>query len=257
MSQAAVEARGITKRFGGVVALADVSVGFPPNKVTGIVGPNGSGKSTLIDCLTGFQRPTAGRVLLSGRDVTRASRRTRALAGLRRTFQAVHVFPGLTVLDHLILAQQEGHRVTLLGEIARSPRHRRNQRCFAERAAETLALVELTAAASRPAAALSYGQQKLLGLACGLVSSPSVLCLDEPLAGVSPRLADSLCHVLTTLRARGQTLLIVEHNIEFVSAVSDLVVVLAEGSVIAQGEPSVLRTDENVFRTLTGAGGTR
>ncbi|MFF5179784.1 ABC transporter ATP-binding protein [Micromonospora sp. NPDC000316] len=246
-----LEVTALTRRFGGVTALDAVNLTFTTGEVTCLVGPNGSGKSTLVDCVTGVTRPTSGSVRLRGADLGRTSQRARVRAGLRRTFQAVHTFAGLTVLEHMLIAQQETDGVRWLAQVVRSPGLRRAEKTATEKAMPVLELVGLAGRAGDQASALSYGQQKLLGLAIALAGEPNVLCLDEPLAGVSPRLTDVLVGVLGEVRRRGVTLLVVEHDIDFVADISDQVVVLAEGQVVAAGPPSVL-SDDVVFATLSG-----
>jgi ABC-type branched-subunit amino acid transport system ATPase component len=243
---------GVHRRFGGVRALNGADLAITPGQITCVIGPNGSGKTTLLNCLTGFTRVDSGVVRFDGQTITRASVRRRARAGLRRTFQATRVFGAMTILDHLLLAQQEFDRANWFDDAVRSARLRRATAAATDRAREVLELVELRRPVDTPARDLSYGQQKLLGLACGLVDRPALLCLDEPLAGVNPALAERLITVLVEANRQGITPLIVEHNIEFVAAISDQVVVMAGGRSVVAGPPSVLTDDERVFAILSG-----
>lgn len=243
---------GLRKSFGGITALKGVDIRLSPGALTALVGPNGSGKTTLVDCVTAFQRADAGTVMLGDRDLSRSTARDRVKAGVRRTFQAAHMFAGVSALDHLMLAQQEHDNIGWFEQVLRGQRLRRLEGQYVERAREILALVELDTHRDMVADRLSYGQQKLLGLACGLITRPRVLCLDEPLAGVSPRLIDLLFRVLSDVKARDVAILLIEHNIDFVHAVSDDVVVMTEGSVLASGPPDLLNDDPRVFETLMG-----
>jgi neutral amino acid transport system ATP-binding protein len=252
LSAGELRVTGLKKSFGGIAALQGVDLCLPPGSLTALVGPNGSGKTTFIDCLTAFQRADAGSVLLAGRDLSKLSARARIKAGIRRTFQAARTFAGISAIDHLLLAQQEHDNIGWFEQVLRSKRLRHSQCEHLERGREMLAVVELDTHRDTAADQLSYGQQKLLGLACALIARPRVLCLDEPLAGVSPRLTDLLVRVLNDVKAHGTSILLIEHNIDFVHAVSDQVTVMAAGSVLANGPPTLLNDDPRVFETLMG-----
>jgi branched-chain amino acid transport system ATP-binding protein len=247
-----LEVRGLVKRFGGVRALDGVTFQVPQGVVQGLVGPNGSGKTTVVDCVTGFQFSDSGQVLFQGEKLDKLPAFRRARLGIRRTFQTLKVFEEMTVLEELLLARQSFERVRLGDEWFRTPRLRRVEREAHARALEALSLVHLEGFVEHFVHELSYGQRKLVALAGALMSEPTLLCLDEPLAGVSPRQVDEIAAVVKNLRSSGITILIVEHNVDFVASVSDEVVVMAEGHVHTQGPPSVLRDDESVFEVLLG-----
>ena len=252
MSDTLLEVLGLVKRIGGVRALDGVTFDVPRGIVQGLVGPNGSGKTTTIDCITGFQSADGGHVRFEGRRIDRHAAYQRARLGIRRTFQTLKVFEEMTVLDELLLAGQSFDEARLIDEWLRTPRLRRVERAARERAVASLALVRLEDFAGHHVHELSYGQRKLVALAGALMSEPKMLCLDEPLAGVSPRQVDEIVAVVKNLRAKGITVLIVEHNVDFVATVSDEVIVMAEGQVHTHGTPSVLRDDESVFEVLLG-----
>ena len=247
-----LEARGVRKAFGGVLALNDVSIDVRERSVTGLIGPNGSGKTTLLDCLSGFTAPDAGEVLLAGRDITSAPPHRRARAGLSRTFQHVRIYASLTVREHLLLAAQEFDDAGWLHALAGTARVRDAEQRATLRGRELLELVGLEAFETAPAETLSFGQRKLLALAQSLMSSPAIVLLDEPLAGVSPVMVDTLVEAVRRLNAHGHTFLIVEHNIEFVRRACGWVIVLDNGVRLVEGPPAKVWEDERVLDSFLG-----
>lgn len=221
-SRQSLTADGLIKRFGGVTALAGVSLQISANEVVGIIGPNGSGKTTLFNLLTGFLRPDAGSVTWSGNDVTREPAHRRARRGLVRTFQETMLLPGLTVEENADLALQLArHRSPEFGS-----------------AADMLDYVGLTSAAQVLGADLSWGEARLLGIGMTLALRPDLLLLDEPFAGLSTVAAQRLSSLVTRLRAAGRSLCIVDHKVAHLMPLCDRVIVLVNGTVIAAGTPA-------------------
>jgi neutral amino acid transport system ATP-binding protein len=253
--EAILEVEGVTRRFGGLRALDGASFRVERSSITSLIGPNGAGKSTLFNIVTGFLRPDAGRVLFQGRSITGQPPHRIARAGLVRTFQAPRALARLSVLDNLLLAAP-GHPGERLGRLFLPHRSwRRREQEARERAEELLRLVRLQAHAHDLAGTLSGGQRKLLDLARALMAEPCLLLLDEPLAGVSPALrAQLLEHMAEVRRQRGITVLLVEHDLEAVMRVSDRVIVMGEGRVIASGAPDEVRADPAVVDAYLGAG---
>ena len=238
---------GLAKRFGAVTAVDGVSFAVRSGKILGLIGPNGSGKSTLFNGILGQLRPDAGRVLLEGRDVTGWPPVRLARAGLGRTFQLLQVFGGMSVRDNLLLAAQE-HVGTLVSRLVRAP-----DLGLADEVEAALARFRLGPVAELPAGALSYGQQKLLDIAMALMSGPRVVLLDEPAGGVSLAMLDAVADALSGLnRERGTTLVVIEHNMEFVMGLSHRVIVMAEGRIIAEGAPQAVRRDARVIEAYLG-----
>lgn len=252
----ALVADGITVRFGGLMALANVSVEVGPGTIAGLVGPNGAGKSTLLAVLSGLLRPHAGQVRLRGEDVTNVSVQSRARRGLARTFQQPELFMGLTVREHLVLAYR-----------ARVARHRLwrdmlDPRClFPPSAAENervdglLDLLKLTRAADAPVAALPLGVLRLVEVGRALASDPRVLLLDEPLSGLDMKASDNLLSVFRHIVEESDhqlSLVIVEHDVAAVLALSDTVFVLNFGQCIATGSPEAVRSDPAVRAAYLG-----
>ncbi len=252
----ALVAKAITVRFGGLMALSDVSLEIEPGTIAGLVGPNGAGKSTLLAVLSGLLRPNAGQVWLRGEDVTRASARARATRGLARTFQQPELFLGLTVREHLVLAYR--------ARVARNRlwRDMLDPRCLLppspaenERVDGLLEALRLTKVAKAPVAALPLGIVRLVEVGRALASDPHVLLLDEPLSGLDMKASENLLSVFRHIveqNDHGLSLVIVEHDVAAVLALSDTVFVLDFGERIAAGTPEHIRNDPAVRAAYLG-----
>ncbi|GGO95258.1 ABC transporter ATP-binding protein [Wenjunlia tyrosinilytica] len=233
---APLAARGITHRYGGFTAVDGVDLSVPAGRVTALVGHNGAGKSTLFDCLCGTVRPTSGRVFLAGRDVTRLPDHARARLGLARTFQQLAVFPGLTVEENVRVGAEQRRGLTAPGLAAGLiglPQPGRSSARAATRAA--LRLLDLGASHRLRAADLPTGTLRRVELARVLASSPTVLLLDEPAAGLDQDEAEALGRVLRALAADGMALLLVEHDLDLVQRVADTVHEMAGGRLLGPG----------------------
>ncbi|MQA27585.1 MAG: ATP-binding cassette domain-containing protein [Micromonosporaceae bacterium] len=241
MTLATVE---LSKSFGGVAALDAATVTFRPGQVNALIGPNGSGKTTFFNCVTGMIRPDSGRVAYQGKDITGTAPHRIARAGMGRTFQLCRVFGRMTALDNVLVAARSGSLVERL----RSPRSRDH----VERARGWLARMGIDHLEHAEAGAMSWGQQKLLELAGVLMSDPETVLLDEPAGGVNPALIDRIADLVRELNAEGKTFVIVEHNMDLVMSLSDHIVVFDRGRPIAEGPPSVIRSDERVLGAYLG-----
>jgi branched-chain amino acid transport system ATP-binding protein len=243
---------GLGKRYQGVTAVADLSFAVPHGAIVGLIGPNGSGKSTTIDCISGFQAPERGRWFLGDAELTGRKPHQHASAGIARTFQAVRAYDQLSLIDNLLVAAQS-HDGLGWGAALRVSRSLRDAEAkAAERAAALLHTIGLADYGTAPAGILSYGQRKLLAIAAAMMTGPKLVVLDEPVAGVNPTMIRRIETVIRELNAAGVALLIVEHNIEFIMALSQTVVVMAEGRKIAEGSPALIRRDPRVLAAYLG-----
>jgi branched-chain amino acid transport system ATP-binding protein len=243
---------GLTKRFGGLPALSEVSFRAAKGQVTSLIGPNGAGKTTLINCLTGVIRPDGGEILFNGVNLAGLSAHRIARLGVTRTFQNLRLFPRLSVLDNVLcgLTTQAGD--SLLQALLRPPGLRHRERRLRLTALEALDTFGLADKAGLPAAVLAYGDKKRLEMARAFVSQPQLTWLDEPVAGLNPEETAQIAGLIRQLRLSGKTMVLVEHDMELVMGVSDHVVVLDGGSRIAAGPPDEVRTNPLVLEAYLG-----
>jgi branched-chain amino acid transport system ATP-binding protein len=249
---ALLTATDVRKAYGGVVALGGVSIEVQPGSITGLIGPNGSGKSTLLDCISGFTRPDTGEVELHGKRLTALPPHRRAHEGLVRTFQNVRLYDDLSIVEHLLLAAQEFDGVGWASVFTGTRKAREAERQAREKALELLELVGLAQFAERPAEALSFGQRKLLMLAQSLMSDPQIVLLDEPLAGVSPPMVETLRNAIQRLNDAKHAFLIVEHNVEFVRETCQWIVALDRGTKLTEGTADDVWRNERLLEAFLG-----
>lgn len=250
-----VELSSVSKAFGGFVAVDVDELSIPPTGVTALIGPNGAGKTTLFDLLSGFTTPTTGTIRYGGRDVTTQSPDRRARAGLVRTFQLTRVFERLSVIDNMLIGTLPGSHLRLATSVFRPLHSAKQQRMVRARAMDLLEQVGLFAVAGLSAGGLSGGQKKLLELARALMCEPSMLLLDEPMAGVNPAVRERLIDLIRGLVATGVGVVFVEHDLPRVMALADRIVVLDRGKVIANGPPDLISVDTAVIEAYLGGGG--
>jgi ABC-type branched-subunit amino acid transport system ATPase component len=244
----ALRTEGICKAFGGVQALDGCSVEVEQASITGLIGPNGSGKTTLFNIITGYERPDSGEVFLGGKKITKEAPQRVFAAGIGRTFQLTRIFPRLTVIENMLVAQQHG------GRRGANPLSRAGGHADRRRAMEQLEFAGIAGHAHALAGTLSYGQRKLLELAYVLVADPQIVLLDEPAGGINPTLIHLIADRIKDLNAAGKTFLIVEHNMEFVMSLCHYVSVLDYGTVVATGPPAEIRNNPRVLDAYLGTG---
>lgn len=241
-----LDATGISKRFGGVTALSDVSLRLPVGQVLGLIGPNGAGKSTFLSILAGAQRPDSGQVRFGRETLTGRGRAAAARAGVIQTFQQPSPIPGLTVSENVLVGMTMRYRHGAVAALGLSRRLRREQAGLRGRAEEILAAFGLAELARQDAAGLSFGQLRLLEIARAIAAGPRILLLDEPAAGLSSGEAAELARLIGGLRADGIGVLVVDHDVPFLFGICDAIVAMDFGRVIATGPPAVIEADEQV-----------
>jgi branched-chain amino acid transport system ATP-binding protein len=245
--------QSLHKRFGGVQAVRDISLAVPAGAIFAIIGPNGAGKSTLLNLMSGLYQPDAGRIVFDGIDVVGLPAHARARLGLARTFQKIRLFRRLSVLENVIAAFHIHRRIPAWQYVLHGKAFARDRaRCHHE-AMKLLAFVGLEARESVPAASLAYGEQRMVELARALATAPRLLLIDEPAAGLNAAEVERLIERIRLLRARGTTVIVVEHNMDLVMQIADRVLVMDYGQYLFEGAPAEVQANPAVIAAYLGA----
>ena len=253
MSNKYLEVTNLKKSFGGIKAVDVESLNLNRNELTSIIGPNGAGKTTFFDLISGFQTSDEGKVYLNDKNITKSQPYAIARLGMIRTFQLTKVFDRMTVLENMMFSASTVNNDSFLKSLAKLPSQKTTEKKIRDKSFEIMKELNIDHMANSYAREMSGGQKKLLELGRSIINNPSVLLLDEPLAGVNPKLAEEILQIILNLAGKGISILMVEHNIEAVMKISERVIVLAEGKVIADSTPENIRTDEKVIEAYLGS----
>jgi ABC-type branched-subunit amino acid transport system ATPase component len=248
----ALELRNVSKSFGGLQALRDVSLRVEPASIHALIGPNGAGKTTLINAVTGFCPVDAGQIVIDRLGAEIRSMDDAARRGIVRTFQTIKLFGDMTVLEHVVIGCARHSKASALGAIVAGPSGRQQEARNIATARELIGFVGLTRYEQAPANSLAYGHRRLLEIARAHAVRPKLLLLDEPAAGLVAEEIQILAGIIRQLKASGMTVLLIEHHMDLVTSISDRVTVLDYGVVIAEGPPSAIQRDKRVIAAYLG-----
>tara|TARA_B100000989_G_scaffold298780_1_gene289786 strand:+ start:2547 stop:3317 length:771 start_codon:yes stop_codon:yes gene_type:complete len=252
MSNNIIEIKNLKKSFGGLKAVDIENLNLEKNKIISLIGPNGAGKTTFFDLITGFTKQDSGNTLFNGKNISNLESYKISRLGMVRTFQLTKVFDRMTVNENILFSASSLKNDRFISSLFKSSLKSKIEKELNEKTNEVLNMVNLYHMKDSYARELSGGQKKLLELARVIIQKPKLLLLDEPLAGVNPKLSEDILSLINTFVEEGVSVLMVEHNISAVMKVSDHIIVLAEGSVIAEGSSDEIRTNENVVSAYLG-----
>lgn len=254
MTSALLEIAGLTRRFGGLVAVRDVAMEVAQGSVHGLIGPNGAGKTTLLNLISGHIPSSSGRIAFGGEEITRWAVDRRARAGIRRTFQNLKLFRDMTVLENVMVGMHGETHCEIWHSLLRTRTQRNEEAAIVERAREALDFVGLLHLSDTKADELPYGSQRLVEMARATVARPKLLLLDEPAAGLNGAESRRLVDLIKAIRAGGTTILLVEHHMDVVMPSCDCITVLNYGQRLANGSPAEIRAHPEVIKAYLGGG---
>jgi len=242
----------VSKRFGGVIASADVNIEVPAGEITGLIGPNGAGKTTIVNLITGMLPLTSGRIMVGNNDITHAPAHEICRKGLARTFQNIRLLSEATVLENVMVGFQRHETCSVLAALLRLPSAIRETREVRERAVALLSEFDMQQFAAYPAGGLSYGHQRRVEILRALATEPDFILLDEPIAGMNDAESDKLAEIFASLARDGKGVLLIEHNVRFIAKLCSKVYVLDGGRLIAEGTPEQVLRDPAVVSAYLG-----
>jgi branched-chain amino acid transport system ATP-binding protein len=248
----ALRLQGVGKRFGGLQAVSPFDMSIEPGRITGLIGPNGAGKTTVVNLITGVYKLSEGRIMFGDQDLSAAPRHEVARAGLARTYQTIRLLPDATVVENVVIGMYRHQTTSLLAQMFGLPSSRAETARFRAEAQQLLERFGMTRYADYPAGALSYGDQRRVEMMRALALKPKVLLLDEPVAGINDVEAERLGEIFRTLAKEGMAVLLIEHNMRFVTRLCDHVYVLDSGQLIAQGSAAEVVSNPTVIKAYLG-----
>jgi len=252
VNQNIVEINSLRKNFGGVVAVDDLNLEVKQHNITAIIGPNGAGKTTIFNLVSGFIKPTRGEIKLQGRDITNKKPYDIAALGIARTFQNVQIFSDMTVLENVMVGRHVRSRAGFLVSFLVPPFARPEEKSIREKAMEWLSFVGLAEEAGKVAGSLPLGSQRILEIARGLAMDPGLILLDEPASGLNTRETLAMGDLIGRIMDKDTTVILVEHDMELVMDISDMVVVINFGKRIARGTPAEIQSNPEVIKAYLG-----
>jgi branched-chain amino acid transport system ATP-binding protein len=247
-----LETKNLTKRFGGLVAVNNVDFAIEQGKINAIIGPNGAGKSTFFNLISGFHSPTSGQVIFKGDDITKLPSNKIAKLGMARTFQTTNLFEQSTLLDNVIVGHRLRTKSNLFDAIFRTKRLKTEEAICREKAIEVIEFVNLQDVAFKPVGGLTQEEKKRTAFALALATSPEIVFLDEPAAGVNPDETEGLAELMKKMVKKGITVCLIEHKMQMIMKLADKIMVLNYGEKIAEGKPSEIQNNETVIKAYLG-----